>query len=218
VAKNNELKVHETGFFSQDGSVKGIKDMRRFAKTAFALGEHEISEPLELSDGYYLLELIAKEPARIPELKEVEEKVRQDLIENRKDDLAKKDAEAFLNSLKDGAEFQKVATSQKLKAKSTGFFKRSGAIPQIGLERDIQEAAFLLSPSEPLPDGVIKGKEGYYVLRFKARQEADPKEFKDRKSEITSSLLLRKRQEAGEELLALLRKKSEIVIEEGFLD
>ena len=69
-----------------------------------------------------------------------------------------------------------------------------------------------------MPDGVIKGKQGYYVLRFKARQEADPKEFEDKKSEITSSLLLRKRQEAGEELLARLRKKSEIVIEEGFLD
>jgi peptidyl-prolyl cis-trans isomerase D len=218
VAKTDELKVHETEFFPQNGPVKGIKDARKFTETAFALGEDEVSEPLELSDGYYILQLIAKEPAKIPDLKEVEEKVRQDLIGATKDDLAKKDAEAFLNALKDGAEFQEAATSQELKAKSTGFFKRSGAIPQIGLERDIQEAAFLLSPSKPMPDGVIKGKQGYYVLRFKARQEADPKEFEDKKSEITSSLLLRKRQEAGEEMLARLRQKSEIRIEEGFLD
>ncbi|HID30168.1 MAG TPA: hypothetical protein EYP19_09205 [Desulfobacterales bacterium] len=217
-AETNALKVHETEFFPQNGPVKGIKDARKFAETAFALGEDEVSEPLELSDGYLILQLLAKEPARIPELKEVEEKVRQDLIEAKKDDLAKKDAEAFLKSLKDGVEFRKAATSQKLKAKSTGFFKRSGAIPGMGLERDIQEGAFLLSPSKPMPDGVIKGKQGYYVLRFKARQEADPKEFEDKKSEITSSLLVRKRQEAGEELLARLRKKSEIVIEEGFLD
>jgi len=218
VAKTNELKVHETGFFPQNGPIKGIKEKRKFAETAFALGEDEVGEPLELSDGYYILQLIAMEPAKIPDLKTVEEKVRQDLIQERKDDLAKKDAEEFLNALKGGAEFQKAAASQKLKTKTTGFFKRSGAIPQIGLERDIQEAAFLLSPLKLFPDAVIKGKQGYYVLQFKARQEADPKEFEDKKREITSSLLLQKRQRTIGELLALLREKSEVTVEEGFLD
>ena len=218
VAKTNEIEVHETGFFPQNGPIKGIKEKRKFAETAFALGENEVSEPLELSDGCYILQLIAREPAKIPDLKTVEEKVRQDLIRARKDDLAKKDAEEFLNALKGGAEFQKAAASQKLKTKTTGFFKRSGAIPQIGLERDIQEAAFLLSPLKLFPDAVIKGRQGYYVLQFKARQEADPKEFEDKKREITSSLLLQKRQGAIEELLALLREKSEVTVEEGFLD
>ncbi|MCK4728338.1 MAG: hypothetical protein KAT27_05405, partial [Desulfobacterales bacterium] len=129
-----------------------------------------------------------------------------------------KDAEEFLNDLQGGAEFQKAAASRKLKANSTTFFKRFGAIPGIGLEPDIQETAFLLSPSRPFPDAVIKGKQGYYVLRFKARQEADPKEFEDKKSEITYSLLLQKRQGAIRELLARLREKSEITIEDGFLD
>jgi len=180
--------------------------------------ENEVSEPLELSDGYYILQPIAREPAKIPDLKTVEEKVRQDLIQARENDLAKKDAEEFLNDLQGGAEFQKAAASRKLKAKSTTFFKRFGAIPGIGLEPDIQETAFLLSPSRPFPDAVIKGKQGYYVLRFKARQEADPKEFEDKKSEITYSLLLQKRQGAIMELLARLREKSEITVEEGFLD
>ena len=132
--------------------------------------------------------------------------------------MAKKDAEEFLNSLKGGAEFQEDVANRKLKANSTGFFKRSGAIPGIGLEREIQDAAFLLSPSRPFPDSVIKGRQGYYVIRFKARQEADLKEFEDQKSRITSSLLRQKRQTAIGELLDRLREKSEITVEEGFLD
>jgi hypothetical protein len=64
---------------------------------------------------------------------------------------------------------------------------------------------------------VIKGKQGYHVLRFKARQEADPKEFEDKKSGITSSLLLQKRQGAITELLARLRERSDITVEDGFL-
>ena len=218
VAKANKLKVHETGFFRRNGPVKEIKEGKKFAETAFALAENEVSEPLELSDGYYIVERIAKEPARIPDLKTVEEKVRQDLIQARKNDLAKKDAEEFLSSLKGGAEFQKAASDLKFKAKSTVFFKRSGAIPGIGVEREIQNAAFLLSPSKPLPDAVLKGKQGYYVIQFKARQEADPKEFEIKKSEITSVLLHRKRQEASKDLLAQLREKAEITVEDGFLD
>jgi len=218
VAKINQLKVHETGFFLQNGPVKGIREWKKFAETAFALGEDEVSEPLELSDGYYILQPIAMEPAKIPDLKTVEDRVRQDLTQARENDLAKKDAEEFLNALQGGAEFQKAAASQKLKTKSTGFFKRFGAIPGIGLEGDIQKTTFLLSPSRPFPDAVIKGKQGYYVLQFKARQEADPKEFEDKKSEITFSLLLQKRQGAIKELLARLREKSEITVEGGFLD
>ncbi len=218
VAKINQLKVHETGFFLRNGPVKGIKDEEKFAEAAFALGENDVSEPLELSDGYYILQLIAKKPAMLPDLKTVEKKVRQDVIQAKANDLAKKDAEEFLKALKSGTGFQNAAATRKLNAKSTGFFKRSGAIREIGVEPDIQETAYLLSPSQPFPDAVIRGKQGYYVLQFKARQGADPKEFEAMKSEITSGLLNEKRRRVRGELLHCLREKSEISVEEGFLD
>ena len=218
VANINQLKVHETEPFRRYGPIKGIKEKEKFAETAFALDENEISESIELSDGYYILELVAKEPARIPDLKKVEERVRQNAIKDRKDELAKKDAGEFFNNVKDGAEFKEATSSRKLKAKSTDFFGRSGTIPGIGSEPDILEAAFTLSSSKPFPDSVIKGKQGYYVIRFKARQEADEKEFEDEKSKITSSLLNQKRQAAIGEFLTHLREKSEITVEEEFLD
>ncbi|MCK4728088.1 MAG: peptidylprolyl isomerase, partial [Desulfobacterales bacterium] len=46
VAKTNQLKVHETAFFPQNGPIKGIREGRKFAETAFAFGENEVSEPL----------------------------------------------------------------------------------------------------------------------------------------------------------------------------
>jgi peptidyl-prolyl cis-trans isomerase D len=218
VAQSDQLTVHETGFFPQQGPIKGVKDTRKFAEAAFALHENGLSEPLELQEGYYILQLIAKQPARIPELKSVQERVRQDLIEQKKDDLAKKDAEEFLNELKGGVDFQEAAATRQLKAETTDFFKRSGTIPGVGAERDIQETAFTLSQSNPVSDTVIKGKQGYYAIHFKARQEADQKEFEAKKSEITTSLMFQKRQRAIGEFLAELRNKSEIVYQEGFLD
>jgi len=218
VARTNQLTLHKTGFFPHNGPIEGIKEAKKFAEIAFALAEDAVSEPLELSDGYYILQLIAKEPTTTPGLESVKASVKQDLIQAKKNDLAKKDAEEFLNALKGGASFGEAASSRKLTPETTDFFGRSGAIPGIGFERDILEAAFLLTPPKPVPDAVIKGKQGYYVIHLKERQQADPKEFEDRKAEIMSGLLLQKRQRAVEELLGWLREKSETTIEKGFLD
>jgi peptidyl-prolyl cis-trans isomerase D len=218
VAKTNQLILHQTEFFSQNGPVKGIKQAKKFAETAFALSEDGVSEPLALSDGYYILQPVAKEPATIPALESVKEMVKEDLVQSKKKDLAKEGAEEFLNVLKEGTSFQEAASSKKLTTKATGFFGRSGAIPDIGFERDILEAAFLLSSSKPLPDSVLQGKQGYYVIHLKGRQEANPEEFENKKSEITSNLLRQKRQRTLKELLEWLRGKSQITIEEGFLD
>jgi peptidyl-prolyl cis-trans isomerase D len=218
VAKRNQLKVHETDLFPENGPIEGVKEAREFSKTAFALGENEVGEPIQLSDGYYILQLVAKQAASIPALKSVKEKVKLSLIEEKRNDLARKDAEAFLNEVRGGGELLKAADSRDLKAGITGFFKRSGVIPELGVEREMQESAFALSRSKPFPDAVIKGKQGYYVLRFRARQEADPGAFEGTKSEITNSLLFQKRQKTIGEFLAGLREKSEIIIQEGFLD
>jgi peptidyl-prolyl cis-trans isomerase D len=217
-ASRHQLRVHETEYFPEEGPVPGIKDGRRFAETAFSLDENEVSEPLELSEGYYMLQLVAKEPSRIPELEGVKDKVKRDVIGDRRDELAKADAQDFLNDLKGGAEFKQAAESRGVKAETTGFFGRSGAVVGMGMEPKIQDTAFSLSPSRPLPDAVIKGSQGYHVISFKARQPVDPKDFEDKKSQIMSSILMQKRQGAIDEFLALLRERSEISIQEGFLD
>jgi peptidyl-prolyl cis-trans isomerase D len=217
VAKTNQLVPHQTEFFSQKGPVKGIKEATKFAETAFALAEDGVSEPLALSDGYYILQPMSKEPATIPALESVKEMVKDDLVQAKKKDLAKEGAGEFLDVLKGGASLQEAAASEKLTTKTTDFFGRSGAIPDIGFERDILEAAFLLSSSKQLPDSVLRGKQGYYVIHLKGRQQADLKEYENKKSEIVSNLLRQKRQKTLKELLDWLRGKSQITIEEGFL-
>ncbi|NVM20160.1 MAG: SurA N-terminal domain-containing protein [Desulfobacterales bacterium] len=218
VAAGRQLKVRETGFFSRTGPVDGIKEAGKVAKVSFELGDNVVSEPLELADGYYIVCVIDRKAAEIPKLEAVEEKVRHDLLRTRQEELAKKDAEAFLSAIKKGAEFQKEADSRKLKAKSTDFFKRFASIPELDFGQGDRNIAFSLSPSNPLPESVIKGRQGYYVIRLKDRQQADPAQFEARKSEIKSRVMFQKQQKLMEEWFARLRQDSEIMIEEGFLD
>ncbi|MDY6953409.1 MAG: peptidyl-prolyl cis-trans isomerase, partial [Thermodesulfobacteriota bacterium] len=188
-----------------------------FTETAFDLADDEVSEVLELADGYYILEVTARKPAEIPALKAVEEDVRKDLIVVRQGELAEKAAEDFFDALKEGADLEKEAESRGLEIKSTDLFKRFGSIPGIGAEQEITDAAFSLDPAAPLADRVIKGKKGFYVIRLKERKEADAKEFEARKEETKRSLFFQKRQRFLDAWFDQLRQESEIEIEEGFL-
>jgi len=143
--KENNLTPKTTDFFTRQQPPKGVSDKAGFAKAAFDLPEDQVSEILDLGDGYYLLETVAKQAARIPELAEVEEKVKADLINEKKNEKAKTDAEALLSALKDGGTIEAAGKKFDLTPKSTGFFKRNDPIPNIGLERELSRAAFELS-------------------------------------------------------------------------
>jgi len=217
-AKARGMEIHETEFFSRGDPFKGMPQAEKLAQVAFDLSDEEVSEPVELPDGYYLLQVTERKDALIADLEAVEKRVREDLTKSRQDELAKKDADAFLGKVKDGRDLEQEAKMVGLEMKSTDYFKRFGSIPGIGFERELIDMVFSLSPSRPLPEKVVKGKKGYYVVRFKGRKEADPNAFETKKSEIEQGLLAQKQQNMLDEYLSQLRQDGEVSIEEGFLN
>ena len=218
VAADHQLVIHTTDFFARNGGPsKGVQNKSEFARVAFELPEGETSEIQDFGDGYYLLEIIEKRPARIPELKAVEKKVRADLVKEKKGEKATIDAEALLSALKDGADLTAASKEFDLKAQSTGFFKRNDAIPNIGFERNISGVAFGLSAQNSLPQEIIDGPKGYYVIKFKQRKAPAMADFAKEKDGIQNRLLQQKRFKAFQAWLEQRKKSSEIVIEESFL-
>jgi len=217
IAADQKLTVNTTDFFTRRDPPKEVKDKAGFAKVAFDLPEEQVSEIQDLGDGYYLLEIVEKRAPRIPELAEVEEKVTADLIKEKKNEKAKKDAEALLAALKDGVAIETAGKKFDLTPQSTGFFKRNGSIPNIGFERELSRIAFELSDENSLPQAVIPGGKGYYVIKFKQRQTPAMKEFEKEKAKIIEGLLQQKRSETLRAWLEQKKNSSSIVIEEKFL-
>jgi peptidyl-prolyl cis-trans isomerase D len=217
IAADQKLAVNTTDFFTRQGPPRGVEDKAGFAKVAFDLPEEQVSEIQDLGDGYYLLEIAEKQAVRIPELTEVEEKVKADLIKEKKNEKAKMDAEALLSALKDGAAIDSAGKEFDLTPKSTGFFKRNGTIPNIGFERELSRIAFELSGENSLPQEVIPGGKGFYVIKFKQRQTPAMEEFEKEKANIIERLLQQKRSETLKTWLEQKKNSSAIVIEEGFL-
>ena len=217
-AKEQNLKILTTDFFTKKGPEKGIKNRAKFASAAFDLAVMEISDIQEFENGYYILQVIEKIPEKIPELKKVKEKVRVDLIQENQEAKAKKDADTYLSALKSGKSMTTESKHFNVTPTTTGFFKRNDSIPKIGFEREVSKAAFQLTPEQKLPEKPIKGTKGYYVFQFKDRKTPEVEKFNTEKESIKQRLLQQKKARTFDALLAQIRSNSEITIKEGFLE
>jgi len=217
-AKERNMKILTTEFFSSKGPIKGINDPSKFASVAFNLTDMEISNVQEFKNGYYILQLVDKIQPKIPAFDKVKEKVKLELTKEKQDEKAKEDSETLLAALKSGKTMNTESKKFNLTPKTTGFFKRNGSIPEIGFERDIAEVAFQLTDKKQFSENVLKGSKGYYVIQFKDRKILELENFSKEKEDIKNRLLAQKKSSIFDALLAQIKGKSDITIKEGVLE
>ena len=163
-----------------------------------------------------MIEVVEKVPAKIPELKAVEDSVKKDVIKEKQDAKALSEANRFLAELKKGQPFKAVSQKFKLASKKTGFFKRNDSIPTIGQEAEIARTAFKLSDHDQLPGEPLKGQKGFYVISFRERKEPELNGFEKEKTALKDRLLQQKTFKTMDAWLKRIKSESQISIEQGF--
>ena len=217
-AREHKLNVVTTDLFAREDPIKGVPDRAKFASEAFDLSVMQISDIKDYKDGFYILQVVEKLPQTIPEFEKVKEDVIIDLIEKMQDEKASKDANELLSAVKDGKALSTESEKYHLTPTNTGFLKRNDSIPKIGFEREISATAFELTNENRLPEKVIKGSKGYYVIQFNDRKAPENEGFDKEKGVIVQRLQLQKQSKAFTALLSQLRNAGEISIKEGFLE
>ena len=211
-AQDLGLEITTTDFFTRDAGPEGIKDVAGFVAVAFELPLMEISDIKEIGGVYYLIQVIEKEEAKVPELDTIKDKVIADARTEKQARAAAEAANDLLvkakaaNSLGDA-----VGESGKV-VKSTGFFTRNDPIPVIGRAQEITAAAFLLSAQKPLADQVVVSQGAHYVIAFKEKKVPEPSAYEKDKDRTMSQLVTRKRQQTYDSWLKNMRENSEIQI------
>jgi len=217
-ARTRNLAVTTTDLFDRGGPEKNVGNRAQFAQAAFDLPIGDVSEIIDLGDGYYLIQPTEEQPARIPELDAVIENVKADLVAKLQREAAVEDARAALAEVKAGKKLGTVASAYGLEPESTGYFKRNDAVEGIGRETAVAAVAFNLSESSKWPDDVVETSRGVYLLQFKGARTADLSELEGQKDAIRQRLLQQKQYRAVEAWLDSRREKSEISIEPNLRD
>jgi peptidyl-prolyl cis-trans isomerase D len=214
-AKANDLAIKETGFFGRGGEVDGLGDAPEIAAQAFSLASGELARPVTLPEGVILYTVKERRESRLPELKEVRDRVVAAFRQAKAQELAQKTADSLLADLKAGKKLTDLAQKEHLKVEETGLFARSYGdfVPKLGNAPELAKAAFELTTDKPVAPVVYNLDDHFVVATLKSREAADMQALDSAKrKEIQATLLNKKRNDAVSAKLKELRKKAEIVI------
>jgi len=169
VAKERNLQFAETGLFLSDQPIDELGVQPELAAAVFGLKEGEISVPQRVARGWVIATVSGRQDPYLPGLDEVKDRVRQDVVRDKANELAKQRAASIAAELRTAKDFAAAAKKFNLEVKPTELIARGAAIPDLGISDDIDAVAFSL-PVGGVSDA-ISTPSGTAIVRVVERQE-----------------------------------------------
>jgi parvulin-like peptidyl-prolyl isomerase len=122
----------------------------------------------------------------VPQLDEVRDRVRQDVLRDKAAELAKQRAASLAAELKTAKTFAATAKKLGLEVKSTELIARGSAIPDLGISEEIDAVAFSL-PVNGVSDAITTPG-GTAIVRVTERQDVTPEQIAAGRDEMRAEL------------------------------
>jgi peptidyl-prolyl cis-trans isomerase D len=208
-AKEQGLATAKSAPFGR-GELPAPLGSSRLVSRAFELKPGETAkEAFPLPQGFALIALAEVQPPRTPDLKEVQDTVRADLVAEKAREKARAVA-ADLRAKADKAGLDKAAAALGLVRKETpSLVGRGQPLGDLGSSAALDAAAFAL-PEKTLSDPIPIAA-GFAVLRVLEKQAFDAAAFEKEKDALVASLRAEKQGQLFQSFLEEARKR--VVVE-----
>ena len=191
VAATRGLKVEDSDFFARGEPVGRLGAQPDMVSRAFELADNVTSGPVRVSAGRVIFYVSGRQASHVPALDEVRARVRDDVIQVKALDLARKKAGQIAATLKSAPDFQAAAKAAGLATTTTDLLGREAVVPGVGLSPEIDAVAFTLAPGGV--SGAISFAQGAAVIKVLERQETTAVAFATAKDAFREDLLSERR-------------------------
>jgi hypothetical protein len=169
LAGERTLAMQETGFFLTTEPVGDLGMQPELATTVFGLADGAVSTPQRVARGWVIASVTGRQDSYIPQMAEVRDRVREDVITEKAGQLAQQKAASIAADLRTAKDFAAAVKKAGLDVRSSDLVARGSALPEVGSNEDAEKAAFSLpvnGVSDPLttPNGTA-------ILRVVERNE-----------------------------------------------
>jgi peptidyl-prolyl cis-trans isomerase D len=199
-----------TDYFSTEQPLQFLEGQTKVLNTIFSLQAKEMSDVVEINNRFYLIQVVDKKAAYLPNITEVTAAVEVSYKEYLAQQKAKSVAEEYLSRLKGGNDWTNLAQERKLSPVTTDFFTRQE--PPKGMEslQGFESTVFKLSQNKRYPDSVFEGDAGAYVVRWEDKKGIDEAKFMTEKDKYISNTKSMKQQYAYSAWMQRLMNNSKI--------
>jgi peptidyl-prolyl cis-trans isomerase D len=218
LAAKRELDLVTTPRFAADEPIPKLERNPEFVSTAMKLGKGEVATVNGKGTGLFLIQLVDRAPAHIPPLKQISDKVRDELVRREAESKARDRADSLIKQIKNPADFNQVAEINHLTVHKTDPFDRSSnTVPTIGDFPEVTQAVGTITPVPGVIPRVMVQSGNYYIVELLSRQAPGSEEWNKAATAFKADLLQSMRTQAWDNFVAGLKRNSAISIDTNAL-
>jgi peptidyl-prolyl cis-trans isomerase D len=218
LAAKRGLQVATTPMFAAGEPIPKVGANPEFASTAFKLGKGEVAAVNGKGTGLFLIQLVDREPAHIPPLKQISDKVRDELVRREAENKARDRADSLIKQIKSASHFNQVAEINHLTVHKTDPFERSSnTVPTIGDFPEVTQGVGTVTPVPGVIPKVMVQSGNYYIVELLSRQAPGTAEWNKAAAGFKAELLQSTREQAWDNFLAGLKRNATISIDANAL-
>lgn len=215
VAAERGLTVVESPLFLRDEPIGDLGAAPDVAARAFTMKDGEVTPALRVSRGWVFATPAGKQDSYLPTLSEVTVRVREDVVRDKAAELVKTRAAAIAADLKKAADFAAAAKKAGFEAKPTELIARGAALPDIGVNADVEKAVFALpqggvSDAIPTPTGAV-------IARVVERADVTDEQIADGRDQLRDELVNQRRDRFFSAYMAKAKTSLAIAVKQDVL-
>jgi peptidyl-prolyl cis-trans isomerase D len=215
IAKERGYHVQDTGLFLRDEPIDGLGPSPEISAQAFTLEEGTATRAMRVSRGWVFAVVTGKQDPYVPQLAEVQDKVRDDLSRERAAEIAKAKAAEIAAQLKSAPDFAGAAKKAGLEVKTTEFISRGAALPDIGISPDIDKVAFTL-PQGGVSDPIAT-PQGTAIVRVVEKEDVTDAQIATGADQTRDELVNQRRDRLFSGYMVKAKEKLKIQINQEML-
>ncbi len=215
VAKERGLETHESGLFLRDEPIDGLGPSPEVSAQAFQLQNGAVSPAVRVAKGWVFVTVTGKQDPYVPQLAEVHDKVRDDLVRERAAEVAKSKAAEIAAVLKSAPDFAAAVKKAGLAVKTTELLAREAPIPDIGASPEVDKVAFSL-PKGGVSDP-ISTPQGTAIIRVVDKEDVTPQQIAAGMDQLREEVLNQRRDQFFSAYMLNAKKNLKIEIRQDTL-
>jgi peptidyl-prolyl cis-trans isomerase D len=215
VAKERGITVVESPLFLRDEPIGDLGAAPDVANRAFTMKDGEVTPVLRVSRGWVFATPAGKQDSYIPQLAEVKDRVRDDVLREKAAELLKTRAAAIAADLRKATDFAAAVKKAGFEMKTSELIARGGSLPDIGPNPDVEKAVFGV-PQGTVTDAITTAT-GAVIVRVAEKADVTDEQVAGGRDALRDELTNRRRDQFFSAYMAKAKTGLKIDIKQDVL-